>query len=449
MSQRRKAADLELLDVESFIEQKEVAKVSSPIVLNGKELNEDGLFSTVIFGDIGSDERLQKFGYIDLNTEVLQPFVFNLLMKMNSTLFINILNQNTKYRLVDGSLEETEEEFGLTGIELLKTYWKESINFLGKTKSKTETTESRAKNIKTLLLLKPDEVFTSKWIVAPAGIREINTMDLEEKGIVNYHEINDFYLDILRIASNIVPDNPDPNLVLKLHSSLFDLHQWIMENLSGKKGLIFSKSLKKPISFASRSVIVAPNISSTEKWNENTSNNIQLGDIGISVKMLCSIFFPFVVNGFSNYYKEASNSELDTFIESHVEGFDKINKIEVIKQFIDNFTADESILKKEAITIQSNGSDKKLYFVDWVRHFILYPIVGRDEPIRYVSVTRFPYNNLYSNQFLKAVPYTTSNISLIPEDSTGEEIEITNDINNISDGFALSTLSYEGFGADK
>ena len=44
---------------------------------NTRDFHEEGLFSTSIFGRVGSNERLTRFGYIDLRIPILHPRIFS------------------------------------------------------------------------------------------------------------------------------------------------------------------------------------------------------------------------------------------------------------------------------------------------------------------------------------------------------------------------------------
>ena len=69
------AMNLNLLNVEDFIKKYDVQEVTSTRTLSsGNMVNPLGLFSTEIFGDFGSQDRMEKFGYIDLGIKILTPF---------------------------------------------------------------------------------------------------------------------------------------------------------------------------------------------------------------------------------------------------------------------------------------------------------------------------------------------------------------------------------------
>lgn len=52
--------------------------------------NPKGLFSTEIFGRVGSEDRTKKFGYIDLRIKVFHPLIYKHIVSLKK-LYENIL----------------------------------------------------------------------------------------------------------------------------------------------------------------------------------------------------------------------------------------------------------------------------------------------------------------------------------------------------------------------
>jgi len=46
----------------------------------GSSFHPDGLFSTTIFGAVGSEYRTKMFGYIDLKYPIIHPLVYKTIM---------------------------------------------------------------------------------------------------------------------------------------------------------------------------------------------------------------------------------------------------------------------------------------------------------------------------------------------------------------------------------
>ena len=75
------------------------------------------MFSEEIFGQVGSPDRLIKFGYIDLKCNILHPLVYNNIMKL-SRWYVEILASKT-YAIFDEKtktfIKSTKEDGGSTG----------------------------------------------------------------------------------------------------------------------------------------------------------------------------------------------------------------------------------------------------------------------------------------------------------------------------------------------
>ena len=53
-------------------------EVKSPIIFESSSniFKKDGLFSNEIFGDVGSKDRMERCGYIDLKIPVMHPLIY-------------------------------------------------------------------------------------------------------------------------------------------------------------------------------------------------------------------------------------------------------------------------------------------------------------------------------------------------------------------------------------
>jgi hypothetical protein len=70
-----------VIDTNEFIEKYNIQRVSSYRIydVGTKTYDRHGLFSEFIFGNMVSDQRFEKYGYIDLHANILQPIVFFIL----------------------------------------------------------------------------------------------------------------------------------------------------------------------------------------------------------------------------------------------------------------------------------------------------------------------------------------------------------------------------------
>ena len=58
--------------------------------------HENGIYSTLTFGDVNSPERDKLFSYIPLNTTLIHPFIFRELLKINRS-YNDLLNKKKTF----------------------------------------------------------------------------------------------------------------------------------------------------------------------------------------------------------------------------------------------------------------------------------------------------------------------------------------------------------------
>ena len=95
---------IDLLDFDAFIKRNKCPEVKNSVLFNfGNKPTEDGLLSIELFGQMGSDDRKNIFGYIDLKKKYLHPLIYKILVSMNRKL-VQCIN-GTKYFAVNGKGE--------------------------------------------------------------------------------------------------------------------------------------------------------------------------------------------------------------------------------------------------------------------------------------------------------------------------------------------------------
>ena len=220
---------------------------------NSTVFKKDGLFSTEIFGPVGSKERLKRFGYIDLGLEVFHPRIYKELSSL-STLYKGIL-EGTKYAKFDPKLKdfvETDRLEGSTGYNLFFKYY-DQIDF--------KTTDSVQRLFKILFIKKHklQDVKISKYIVIPAGLRDYL---VTESGKVLENEINNLYRKLLTVANTanqFKHETRDIELInqirVRLQKVIISIYDYIENMLDGKSKFIQGKWTKRAIFYGTRNVI--------------------------------------------------------------------------------------------------------------------------------------------------------------------------------------------------
>jgi len=243
-----------------------------------KNFNSTGLYSTDIFGQVGTEDRFNKFAYIDVKLPVLHPLVFNIITKMKS-LYKGILTGKV-FAVWDKDLKDfVKAEIGLgeTGHHFFMSHWRDIVY------EETGSAE-RTKNIKFLYSLK-DEATTSNIVVIPAAYRDL---EVDDNGRETSNEINDIYKKLISVSKTIFKDaaknNPAAydNQMISIQNTFVELFSYIDNIISGKSGFIWSKFDTRGLFNGTRNVITAM----PTHTNELGSNkSIKYNDSALSLRM--------------------------------------------------------------------------------------------------------------------------------------------------------------------
>jgi len=224
------------------------------------DLHEEGLFSISIFGRVGDEMRDKRFSYIDIKTEVFHPILYNRLIRLKK-LYQGILNgeQYAKWDEARKDFVPANELDGQTGFAFFCEHWRK-IEFA--------TNKSDIRDMRVKLVEKyRDQALTSKILVIPAGLRDI---EVDENGRTNVNEINALYLKLISI-SRVLPEHqgikndPAHNLARRLLQSTFnDIYDLLESMLSGKEGFFQAKWGARNVANSTRNVITAMDTSVKE-----------------------------------------------------------------------------------------------------------------------------------------------------------------------------------------
>lgn len=251
---------------------KDIVKMMKPVtaldsfVGGTREFHPDGLFSTEIFGRLGTPERETRFSYIELGTTIYHPFVYKALCSL-AALYKGIL-EGTTYAIFDEELKDfvkADPISGSTGYQFFFSRWREL-------RPKQTGSDSRSAKIE---YIKHHEVIETRQIlVLPAGKRDI---EFDDKGRPIDHEINDLYRKIIQVSNTFGSgDNLDP-LYNKSRVSLQQGFNEIYEYFNtlvgkGKKSYIQSKWARRAVDYGMRNVLSAPISSSKVLGGEGDVN---------------------------------------------------------------------------------------------------------------------------------------------------------------------------------
>ena len=309
---------LELLDIDKFIISNKCQRVTSVNIftVNGISFDPNGLWSEEIFGRIGSKDRRSIFGYISLNTHIINPIIYDMVSTI-STDIKNIILSKERYIFKNNEL--IIDENGDTG---LLFFYKilDNIKFINMIKGKPEkaSTAKYLDDNKSLIMIK-------NLLVLPAADRDLSLTKSKSKQITS--EVNTLYERIISLSSQMLIQTDEEMLSIfttYIQKGCLQVLTWLQNNIKGKQGLFRSTMLKKTVDFSAR--IAA-----------NSDPNIPLGKIGIpwhSVLLLYQPFFfnyvlrkdPLLRTDISEYLKieDASAKELGEFIQKVIKYPEKI-----------------------------------------------------------------------------------------------------------------------------
>lgn len=463
---------MDLEDIDSFISRKKLNRVEEARVLGANgSINEKGLFSFEIFGSFGSPERISTYAYIQLPSKFLHPFAFQLIA----------LYEKKAYKVITGELGfdvkgkklkfSTEGEF--SGILSLYKFWDFYVNSIENT-----GTKKRLELLKFFKKYSKEKLWQSEWLVLPAGLRDLNTMELENSGVINYDPINDFYIKLINLSNNFVENEGGAEYLkgvdlvtrmiqsessLKIQNTLLEIHDYFMKGkLSGKDKFLRKNMLKKSVIYSVGDVITMEP-QNQESYDSVGSNNIKTGDIGVPVSVLIDTFYPFVVH---QLYKlldidfstttdriKTIRGFLADYLKSNDRESESYSEKELVEYFLDKCINDKNFLAEVIFDKKETGLDFDIIVMDFLKNEVFFPLLGYldEEPKKFVTATRYPVNNLKSTQILRPIPFTTPYVetkTLKSKAGNTYRFEITKDPENYSTALVPSVSSLSLWGGD-
>lgn len=244
--------NISLMDLNEFIKKRNILEVTSHSVYEASSNNfhPRGLFSELIFGQIASEQRMIKFGFVDLNTTVLHPLIYKNITSLKG-LYEDIMDGKVyaKYDEESQDLIRADEEEGETGIGFF-------LRIFPKIKFKETGSDKRSTKIEIMDKFK-DRLFIDKFLILPAGVRDIKISD----GRATSEEINKIYLGILSL-SQAMPKGFDDNPIFdgirnNLQKKVVQLYTYIQNIIDGKGGFLQKKYGARSVALGTRNVITA------------------------------------------------------------------------------------------------------------------------------------------------------------------------------------------------
>jgi DNA-directed RNA polymerase beta' subunit len=265
---------LKLANINALVENDKLKQVKTTRMF-ARNIQVDGLFSEEIFGKFGSNERKQKFAFVDLRTKIIHPEAYeHIFLGLTSEISKFLLNKE-KYIIENGKLT-ADPVNGISGVfQFINNFDKINLDIV---KDKKEEIRFIKQNL--------NKIFIDKWIILPAGIRDIQFQEGTSKSQIQYTELNELYENLIRNSNSmesIPSDDLKDTLTQGIQRSVLEINKWIKQRLKGKGGLIRGGLMRKVIDYSGRLVII-------------TDNTLEIGEVGLPWQAVLRLFEPFAVH---------------------------------------------------------------------------------------------------------------------------------------------------------
>lgn len=243
-------------------------------------LNDDGLYSTAIFGRVGTDERDKTESYIDVTLPIFNPTYFKALIQLKA-LYGEII-KGRAYAVWDAE----DKDFIKSNILEGDTGYAFFMSHFHELDPKQNESFKRKQKIDLVTLFK-DISQSNKVIVMPAGLRDVEIRD----GVVSENEINDLYRKLIFRSKSLNVRNVDlgdpvyDNIRWGLQESFNNIADFLFNMQEGKRGFMQRRMSRRSIFGATRNVITSRKVS-VANMDQNTTGDPNSTIIGLYQALL-------------------------------------------------------------------------------------------------------------------------------------------------------------------
>lgn len=280
--------NLNLLDIDEFIRLHNCQQVTSTFIFESSSriMKSDGLFSEDIFGQLNSQERLIKFGYIELNTVVFHPIIYSTICTLKR-MYGDILARKV-YARFDKELEDfvqadEMDEDADTGFAFFMKYWP---------KVKLVKNESISQNDKIDLINNAGKMaYMSKCLVMPAQIRDINP----DSSRLEPDSINKLYISLINYTNAMPPDEESPiydGIRFSIQKKVAEIYQYIFDMIEGKFGFFQRKYGSRALALGTRNVL-SPALLNSKSPDDPTQ--LKIDEVGVPLFQGLKMMMPLIV----------------------------------------------------------------------------------------------------------------------------------------------------------
>ena len=221
---------------------------------NTGQFHPQGIFSTEIFGRVGSKQRSTEFGRIPLKMSILHPLTFKNYCKLKS-LYKGIM-EGTQYATYDKKSNDfikSDPMNGSTGFD----FFMQHAHTLSPPKTNSGGRNNRIANIDKYRA----EAIQNNILVLPAGLRDVFT---DEEGRTKMDDVNTLYQRLIAI-NNTLPDkfyaSEEREIYdrarLQMQNAFNDIYDYYTTLISGKQGFIQKAFVSRRLFDGTRGVITS------------------------------------------------------------------------------------------------------------------------------------------------------------------------------------------------
>tara|TARA_Y100001960_G_scaffold77325_1_gene82654 strand:- start:6318 stop:7961 length:1644 start_codon:yes stop_codon:yes gene_type:complete len=215
-----------------------------------KNFHPEGIYSTELYGPVGSTERDENFAYIDVKIPIISPVVCRALFELKK-LYQEICS-GTRYAVWDAKKKDFEpatptDPGADTGFTFFLSHYDEL---------KPSRNDSSRRDKTLDFFEKFRDIALSRYVLTlPAGLRDLiidGDSDQEE-------EIGTYYRKLITLA-RAIPDRGAPTRLTdparwKLQQTFNDIYMYFFDFMNGKKGYNRAKVTSRKIVNGTRNVI--------------------------------------------------------------------------------------------------------------------------------------------------------------------------------------------------
>lgn len=248
---------VKLMEYDKFIKEEGLPEVTSTMTFepNSRVFHKEGLFSESIYGSITDTNRFTSLAYIDLKVNIIHPVVYKEII-LGSQLYKKILNRKVYalFNTATNDFETSTEDHPKSGTGF--TFFCKYLPRL----ANRDLPESLSSRNNYLLIKKyKDNLFTSKFLTLPAGMRD---MDLSSDSYKK-DAINSDYSSLISYTSGLpkgdtLDDVLFDDIKLRIQNKVNDIYTYLIYEFSkGKSGFNEGHLTSRKVAMGTRNVITA------------------------------------------------------------------------------------------------------------------------------------------------------------------------------------------------